>query len=115
MSKFAAALLSATIVLLTAVAAIQDYTPDAIAQLVILVAGLVVTYFVPIVDARWAGRLKTGAAIIAALAAAAAPLIVAGTYSPQAIIVVILAGLNALAVEVGVGIRTDAAAKPVAQ
>ena len=108
MSKFASALLSVTIILITALAAVEEYTVDAIAQIVILLAGAIVTYIVPLVEGKWAGRLKTGAAIVAAVAAALAPLLISGAYTPQAIFVVILAGLNALAVEVGVGIRQDA-------
>lgn len=108
MSKYAAALLSALIIIVTALAAIEVYTVDAIAQIIVLAAGTITTYFVPLVDRRWAGMLKTGAALVAALAAALAPLIVSGTYTPQALLVVVLAGLNVLAVELGVNVRQDA-------
>lgn len=108
MRKYLAALLSVAIVILTALAAVEVYTVDAIAQIAILALGTITTYFVPLLNGRWAGILKTGAALLAALIAAAAPLVIAGTYSPQAVLVVVLAGLNVLAVEVGVNVRKHA-------
>lgn len=108
MSKYLAALLSAIITIITALAAVEVYTIDAIVQLIILAAGTITTYFVPLVDGRWAARLKTGTALVTALLTALAPLIVSGAFTPQAILVVILAGLNALAVQLGVDVRVDA-------
>ncbi len=107
LNKYAAALLSIAIVILTAFVAIPsgERTPETLWQLALLAIGAIVTYWVPLVDARWAGILKTGAAICAAVIGALIPLLGTGTLSSTQIVVLVLAGLNALAVEVGVGMR----------
>jgi len=109
LQKYAAALLSIAIVVLTAFVAIpqNDLTPTALAQLGILGLGSVVTYLVPLLDKAWAGALKTGAAVIAAILAAVIPFLTTGEITMAQIAIVILAGLNALAVEVGVQIRKE--------
>lgn len=108
-NRYAAALLSIAIVLLTAFVAIpaEQLTPVAIAQLGILAAGAIVTFLVPLLEGAWAGALKTGAAVVAGVIAAALPFIAEGTITPAQVAVVILAALNALAVEVGVNMRQD--------
>ncbi|GAA3729982.1 hypothetical protein GCM10022239_03250 [Leifsonia bigeumensis] len=109
LNKYLAALLSIAIVLITAFVAIPDdqRTPATLWQLGILAAGAIATYLVPIVDGRWAGLLKTGAAIVAAVIGALIPLLGSGHLTVTQILVLILAGLNVLAVEVGVNVRKD--------
>lgn len=108
-NKYLAALLSIGIVVLTAFVAIPEgeRTPTTIGQLVILALGAIVTYLVPLLRGVWAGALKTGAAVVSALIAAGLPFWVDETISATQIAVVVLAALNALAVEVGVQVRKD--------
>lgn len=106
--KYAAAILPALIILLGALqTALADNVIDQVeaGQLIALVAGVVTTYFVPLSSGRWAGALKTGAAVLAAIATLIVPLIVG--FSWQSLIVVALAVLQALATEIGVHVRTD--------
>jgi hypothetical protein len=109
MNKYAAALLSIAIVILTAFVALpaDQVTPSAIAQLVLLGISAFVTFFVPLVGGKWQGLLKTGTAIIAAVLTAALPFILTGHISVTQIVIVVLAALNVLAVEIGVQIRAD--------
>lgn len=109
LNRYAAALLSIAIVILTAFVAIpaDQLGPVTVGQLVVLGAGSIVTYLVPLLDGFWAGLFKTGAAIVAAVATAAIPLFTTGQITTVQVVVVILAALNALAVEVGVQIRKD--------
>lgn len=104
--------LAAIVPILTAAAvflqsAFKDEILDAaeVWQLVALVAGAVITFLVPLLPGKWAGGLKTGAAILAALATALVPFALQGTITPEQWMVVILAVLSALGVEVGVQAR----------
>lgn len=109
LNKYLAALLSIGIVILTAFVAIPeaDRNPATIGQLAILALGAIVTYLVPLLDSKWAGFLKTGSAVAAALIAAAVPFITEGSITGVQVAIVALAALNALAVEVGVQVRKD--------
>ena len=107
--KYAAALLPAIIILLGALqTALADNTISRVeaSQLIVLVAGVVATYFVPLAKGAWAGALKTSMAILAAIATLLVALIIDFTW--QALIIVALAGLQVLATEIGVHVRTDA-------
>lgn len=104
--KYATALLSLAVVLVTAVVAMPDYTLVSILQFVVLGAGAVVTYVVPLLEGGWRGGLKTGIAVLAAVITAAIPLI-GGVWNVQTIAVVVLAAVNALATQLGVNIRVD--------
>lgn len=108
-NKYLAALLSIGIVVLTAFVAIPEgeRNPATIGQLAILALGAIVTYLVPLLESRWAGALKTGAAVAAALIAAIIPFWAEGAITAIQVAVVALAALNALAVEVGVQVRKD--------
>lgn len=108
--KYAAALLSIAIVIITALVTIpaEQLTPTAIAQLGILAVGAIVTYLSPLLSTAWAGGLKTGAAVIAAILTGVIPFLTQGYIEPIQILVVVLAALNALAVETGVNLRLDA-------
>lgn len=105
--KYAAALISIALVafafLKTALADELDYAE--VAQLVALVAGAVITFFVPLLSGPWAGGLKTGAAIVAAAATAIVPFALQGGITAEQLTIVVLAVLNALGVEVGVSAR----------
>lgn len=113
LQKYFAALLSVTIVVLTAFLAIPTGQIDgaAIVQLVSIGVAAIVTYWVPLVNIKWRGILKTGAAIVAAMISIAYPIYVAhGVPNSTQIAMMVLAGLNALGVELGVQIRIDSAA-----
>jgi len=106
--KYAAAILPALIILLGALqTALADNIIDQVeaGQLLALVAGVITTYFVPLVDGRWSGLLKTGAAVLAAIATMILPLIFGFTW--QALVIVALAALNAIATEIGVQSRVE--------
>jgi hypothetical protein len=105
--KYGAALISIALVafafLKTALADELDLAE--VSQLVALVAGAVIVYFVPLLSGPWAGGLKTGAAVVAAAATAIVPFVLQGTITPEQWTIVALAVLNALGVEVGVNAR----------
>jgi hypothetical protein len=106
--KYAAAILPALIVLFGALqTALADNVVDQVeaGQLLALVAGLITTYFVPLLSGRRAGLLKTGAAVLAAIATLILPLIFGFTW--QALVIVALAALNAIATEIGVQSRVE--------
>lgn len=111
LQKYFAALLSITIVVLSALLAIPSGRIDAGAavQLVSVGVAAIVTYLSPLVNISWKGILKTGAAVIAALISILYPIAVMhGIPTGTQIALMVLAGLNALGVEMGVQIRTDA-------
>ncbi|WIA96402.1 hypothetical protein [Curtobacterium sp. MCBA15_004] len=80
-----------------------------ILQLVILVATTGAAFWLPLVDGRWAGRWKTGAAIVGAIASALIATIPDGHFTTATLILFLTAALKAVATEVGVQIRVDAA------
>ena len=108
--KYLAALLSIALVVVTAFVAIpaDQITPTSVGQLAVLALGAVVTFLVPLLQGPWAAGLKTGSAVLAAIILAALPFFTQGYITPTQIAIVVLAALNALAVQVGVDIRTDA-------
>jgi hypothetical protein len=107
-NRYLSAILSTVIVLLTSFVAIPSYSwtlgNPQVAAFVALAASTVVSYFVPIVSGAWPGVLKTGVGILAAIFAAVWPLLAGGQIDW---LIVVLAGLNALAQEVGVNVRVD--------
>ncbi|WP_065961292.1 hypothetical protein [Curtobacterium sp. UCD-KPL2560] len=80
-----------------------------ILQLVILVATTGAAFWLPLVPGRWAGRWKTGAAIVGAVASALIATIPDGHFTTATLILFLTAALKAVATEVGVQIRVDAA------
>ena len=108
--KYFAALLSIALVVVTAFVAIpaDQITPTSVGQLAVLALGAVVTFLVPLLQGPWAAGLKTGAAVLAAIITAVLPFLTQGSIEPTQVAIVVLAALNALAVQVGVDIRTDA-------
>lgn len=106
--KYAAALLPAAIVLLGALqTALADSVIDATegGQLLALLAGVGGAYLVPLLHGAWAGALKTGFASLAAIATLVIPFITG--FSWQALVIIFLAVLQAIATEVGVNVRTE--------
>lgn len=105
---YAAAVLPAIIILLGALqVALADGVIDVTegGQLIALVAGVGGTYLVRIIDGPWQGAFKTGFAILAAVATLIIPLVIGFTW--QALVIVALAALQALATEIGVQVRLD--------
>ncbi|WIA97613.1 hypothetical protein [Curtobacterium sp. MCBA15_004] len=80
-----------------------------ILQLVILIATTGAAFWLPLVPGRWAGRWKTGAAIVGAIASALIATIPDGRFTTATLILFLTAALKAVATEVGVQIRVDAA------
>lgn len=108
--KYFAALLSIALVIVTAFVAIpaDQITPTSVGQLAVLALGAIVTFLVPLLQGPWAAGLKTGSAVLAAIILAALPFFTQGYITPTQVGIVVLAALNALAVQVGVDIRKDA-------
>lgn len=108
--KYAAALISIALVafafLKTALA--DELDAAEVWQLVALVAGAITTFMLPLVNGPWAGALKTGSAVVVALATAVVPFALQGTITSEQLTIVALAVLNALGVQVGVDARKTA-------
>lgn len=108
-TKYLVALVAIVLAVLNALqtAIVGGVEPAEVAQLVIVGAGALLAIASPLVPGNWAGLWKTGLSIVIALATALAPLLITGMISPDQWITVILAGVQALAVQVGVTVRTD--------
>lgn len=108
-TKYLVALVAIILAVLNAlqVAVVGGIERAEVAQLVIVGAGALIAIAVPLVPGKWAGLLKTGLSIVIALATALAPLLITGTITLEQWITVILAGVQALAVQIGVSVRTD--------
>jgi len=79
-----------------------------ITQLVILLATTGAAYWLPLVPGKWAGALKTGAAVVGAIASALVATVPDGHFTTASLILFLTAALKAVAVQVGVTVRTDA-------
>lgn len=89
-------------------------TPVAIAQLGVLVLTTFTTWLVPLVDAPWRGRLKTGAELVGVVIVIALPYIAAGGITTAEVLVAVIAVMKAGAAQFGVEIRTDPKLAPAA-
>lgn len=78
-------------------------------QIALLLAGTGVVYWLPLVNSRWQGALKTGAAIVFAVVSALVAVAPDGHFTKSNLILVVTAVVKAIATELGVQIRTDAA------
>jgi len=107
--KYATAIFSLAVLVIGAlqVAVATGITPTAIAQLIVLALGGVITYVVPLVPGKWAGLLKTGIAILAAVIVLVIPYITAGHITLDQILLVVVGAINAAATQLGVNIRKD--------
>lgn len=109
LTKYGAVILPA---ILTLLGTLQLFLADDIisgeegGQLIVLSAGLVITYFVPLLKSGWAGALKTGMQVLVAIGMLIIPL-VQGGLDTQALIAFVFTALNALATEIGVQARTE--------
>lgn len=108
LNKYMVGLLQVLIISVTALqAAIADgLTLTEVWQLAGLVIGAIVSVFVPLSKGAWAGVLKVGGAVLGALIAAIVPFVTDG-WTASAAVIVVLAGLNALATQLGVNMRVD--------
>ncbi|WP_413600859.1 hypothetical protein [Curtobacterium sp. Curtsp57] len=80
-----------------------------ITQLILLLATTGAALVLPLVPGKWAGALKTGAAIVGAIVSALIATIPDGHFTQATLILFLTAALKAVAVQVGVTVRTDAA------
>jgi hypothetical protein len=78
-----------------------------ITQTIFLVVTTGAALVLPLVPGPWAGALKTGAAILGAVASALIATIPAGHITTASLILFLTAALKAVAVQIGVTIRTD--------
>lgn len=110
-NKYLAGLLTLAITLLTAFVAVPEAAwadPAAVWQFVALVVSSITAIFLPLASGPWAGALKTGSAVILAGIGALIPLL-AGDFGGLQWALLGIALLNALAIELGVGVRIDSA------
>ncbi|UAJ16131.1 membrane protein [Microbacterium phage RikSengupta] len=117
LNKYAVALLQVLLLFVAALqAALTDglITPTEYWQLAGLFVGAVVTYYARILDAGWAGALKVAGAVLGALIAAVIPFLTTG-WTSEAIAIVALAVINALATQFGVDMRVDSAKEIIAK
>lgn len=113
-NKYLSGLLAVLIVGITAfqAALVDGFTVTEAWQLAGLLVGVFVTTYVPLLEAGWAGALKVAGAVVGAGIAAVVPFVTGG-WSMSAVVIVVLAVLNALAVQLGVNVRVDSARKIV--
>ncbi len=107
--KYAAGLLAIALVVVQAFVTTTDFSTTTIIQLALVAVAAIGTYFIPLLSGPWAGAGKTGVVVVGAILSALVPLVTGGTYTPQTVGLVILAAVQALATELGVSIRQDAA------
>jgi hypothetical protein len=114
--KYLVAAMQAAFVVLTALLTVLSKgTPDAtdIWQLVGVGVAAILAVTLPLLATKQAAVLKVFGAVIGALIAAAAPILIPGGWNATNVIVVVLAGLNAFFVSVGVDVRVDALTKAI--
>lgn len=81
-----------------------------ILQIIVLLATTGAALWLPLVSGPWAGALKTGAGIVGAIASALiATIPTGGEFTTATLILVLTAVFKAVATEIGVQIRLDAA------
>lgn len=80
-----------------------------ITQLILLLATTGVAFWLKLVPGKWAGALKTGAAIVGAIVSALVAVVPDGHFTQATWILFLTAAVKAIAVQVGVSIRVDAA------
>jgi hypothetical protein len=110
LSKYAAALIPLTIVVVAALAQLTGRITlvDAL-QLIPLAANAVLVYLVPLFGTSMRSGWKTGVAVLGALITAGIPYAATHHITGAQIAIVVLAGLQALGAHIGVQIRNDAA------
>jgi len=112
LAKFAPALLPMAVLLLGGLQnayADNTVTDTEMWQLIALGAGALVTFIVPLLQGPWAAGLKTGANVLAAVAALIIPMLPQFEWSTSAVLFVVVGAIQALSAEIGVGVRLDQA------
>lgn len=108
--KYAAALLPFFIIVvggLQPLFASDDIDWRAVTQFALLVLGAVVTFIVPLVPGPWKGALKTGVQVLVVILTALIQFLIPSGFDPAAgVQLIVVAVLQALAVELGVQIRS---------
>lgn len=114
LSKFLVAFIQLAVLVVAALQAalIDGLTEVEVYQLAGLLVGGIVTYFAPLLQNGWAAALKVIGAVLGAVIAAIIPLL-AGEWTASSVLIVVLAGLNTLAVQIGVDVRVQSAVKAI--
>ena len=109
--KYAAALLSLAVVLITALAAAAagPWTASVILGIVVVTLQGFTTHLLPLIDGPWRAVLKVGIALILAGISALLPLLTGLPWTFANTLIVILAIVNAAAAQLGVAIRVTPA------
>jgi hypothetical protein len=104
-------LLSFIIVVLTAVQGLKDFGLISDLQLAALIASSIVVIIVPLLKVTWAGALKTSLDLFGAAIVVAIPFIAlwitATPVTKDAVVLMIIGFVKAIATEFGVQVRTD--------
>jgi hypothetical protein len=114
LARYATALLPLAIGVLGILQAAQSASTgtlldwQTITQILLLLVGTGVVYWLPILPSGWQGAAKTGAAVLFAVISAVVALVPDGHFTRTNVILVITAVVKAAATELGVFIRTDA-------
>lgn len=112
LAKFAPALLPLAVLLLGGLQtafADNDISSTEVWQLIALSAGALVTFIVPLLKGPWAAGLKTGANVLAAVAALIIPILPQFEWSATSVLFIVIGAIQALAAQIGVDIRLDQA------
>lgn len=113
-TKYATPILSVVVVITTALTtAAQGHIGwTEIWQLLAVALGAVGTYIVPVLSGGWRSGVKVSIAVLAAAVAAAIPL-VQGTWSTASIVIIVMAGVQALVTHLGGTLRLEGIASTV--
>lgn len=105
--QWATALLTFVVTVVTALAAaaLGPFTATVVVGLVVVILQSVVATFVPLVKGAWAGLLKVGIPVVLAVLYALVPLLTGTPWTFGNTLILILAGVNALAAQLGIAIR----------
>lgn len=108
--QWATAILTFVVTVVTALAAavVGHITATVIVGLVVVILQSVISTFVPLVAGFWAGALKVGIPVILAVLYALVPLLTGTAWTIGNTLILILAGVNALAAQLGIAIRKTA-------
>lgn len=114
LTRYSAALLPLAVLVLGVLDTAQRAGADllgwqTITQIVLLIVTTGAGLVLPLVPGPWAGALKTGSAIAGAIVSALIAYVPEGHFTTATLILFLTAALKAVAVQIGVTIRTDAA------
>lgn len=117
-NQWLAGLLTVAITLLTAIQAMPANAwvdAPSVLQFAALALSTILALVLKLGKGRWPGVFKTGAAVLLAIIGAAMPLVIQGWFlTPTQWLILVIAGLNALAIELGVQIRQTSVKQAVA-